>query len=174
MQELALALPEQAWKTVTWREGTRRKLKSRFAAVRVRQAHRDYLRSEPYPEEWLWIEWPKGETEPTQYWLSSLPPQTRLTALVRLAKHRWIIERSRFFPLCPRGPTGATGDEDSAQHPAPRLAACAPNAITAIRSPPFAPRLPAPCSSNSPAAPFAARDVDNTVVLVNGRSTNEP
>jgi SRSO17 transposase len=93
VKELALALPEQTWKTVTWREGTRHKLRSRFAAVRVRPAHRDHLRSEPYPEEWLLIEWPRGETEPTKYWLSTLPPQTRLTALVRLAKHRWIIER---------------------------------------------------------------------------------
>jgi SRSO17 transposase len=93
VQELAFALPESAWKTVTWREGTRHKLQSRFAAVRVRPAHRDHLRSEPYPEEWLLIEWPRGETEPTKYWLSTLPPQTRLTALVRLAKHRWIIER---------------------------------------------------------------------------------
>ena len=31
--------------------------------------------------------------EPTKYWLSTLPAQTKLTALVRLAKHRWIIER---------------------------------------------------------------------------------
>ena len=93
VKELALVLPEEAWKIVTWREGTRHKLKSRFAAVRIRPGHRDHLRSEPYPEEWLLIEWPKGETEPTKYWLSTLPLQTRLTALVRLAKHRWIIER---------------------------------------------------------------------------------
>ena len=39
------------------------------------------------------MEWPQEETEPTRYWLSSLPAHTRLTALVRLAKHRWIIER---------------------------------------------------------------------------------
>lgn len=93
VKPLALSLPEQAWRTVTWREGTRHKLKSRFAAVRVRPAHRDHLRSEPYPEEWLLMEWPAGETEPTKYWLSTLPAQTKLTALVRLAKHRWIIER---------------------------------------------------------------------------------
>jgi SRSO17 transposase len=93
VKDLALSLPEQAWKTVIWREGTRHKLKSRFAAVRVRPAHRDEKRSEPYPEEWLLMEWPAGETEPTKYWLSTLSVQTRLTALVRLAKHRWIIER---------------------------------------------------------------------------------
>ncbi len=93
VKELALSLPDQAWKTVTWREGTKHKLKSRFAAVGVRPAHRDHKRSEPYPEEWLLMEWPWGETEPIKYWLSTLPVQTKLTALVRLAKHRWIIER---------------------------------------------------------------------------------
>ena len=92
VKELALSLPQQAWKTVTWREGTRHKLKSRFAAARVRPAHRDHKRTEPYPEEWLLMEWPSGESEPTKYWLSTLPVQTRLTALVRLAKHRWIID----------------------------------------------------------------------------------
>jgi SRSO17 transposase len=93
VKELAFSLPDHAWKTVSWRDGTRQKLKSRFAAVRVRPAHRDHNRSEPYPEEWLLVEWPASETKPTKYWLSTLPPQTRLTALVRLAKHRWIIER---------------------------------------------------------------------------------
>lgn len=92
-KQLALSLSAQIWKLVTWREGTRKPLKSRFAAVRVRPAHRDQKRSEPYPEEWLLIEWPSGEAEPTKYWLSTLSAQTRLTALVRLAKHRWIIER---------------------------------------------------------------------------------
>ena len=71
----------------------KKKLKSRFTAVRIRPAHRDEKRSEPYPEEWLLIEWPAGEPEPTKYWLSTLPTNTLLTALVRLAKHRWIIER---------------------------------------------------------------------------------
>jgi SRSO17 transposase len=93
VKDLAVGLPDTAWKTVSWREGTRHKLRSRFAVVRVRPAHRDEKRSEPYPEEWLLVEWPTGESEPTKYWLSTLPLQTRLTALVRLAKHRWIIER---------------------------------------------------------------------------------
>ena len=93
VKKLALSLPRQAWKTVTWREGTRHKLKSRLAAVRVRPAHRDQKRSEPYPKEWLLMEWPSDETEPTKYWLSTLPVRTSRTALVKLAKHRWIIER---------------------------------------------------------------------------------
>jgi SRSO17 transposase len=93
VKQLALQLPDRAWKTVTWREGTQQKLRSRFAAVRVRPAHRDHLRSEPHAEEWLLIEWPASENEPIKYWLSTLPAHSRLTALVRLAHHRWIIER---------------------------------------------------------------------------------
>jgi hypothetical protein len=40
------------------------RLRSRFAAIRVRPAHRDYWRREPYPEEWFLMEWPKGEEQP--------------------------------------------------------------------------------------------------------------
>jgi SRSO17 transposase len=93
VKALALSLSAAAWKRITWRQGTKQNLRSRFAAVRIRPAHRDYWRGEPHPEEWLLIEWPVGETEPIKYWLSTLPANTELKDLVRLAKHRWIIER---------------------------------------------------------------------------------
>jgi SRSO17 transposase len=93
VKELALSLPAGSWKTITWRQGTRHKLRSRFAAVRIRPAHRDYWQAEPHAEEWLLMEWPKGEAEPTRYWLSTLPAETKLKDLVLTAKHRWIIER---------------------------------------------------------------------------------
>jgi SRSO17 transposase len=93
VKQLAMSLPSSAFKEITWREGTSRKLRSRFAAVRVRPAHRDYERAEPYAEEWLLIEWPRSQPEPTKYSLATLPPATQLKALVKMAKHRWIIER---------------------------------------------------------------------------------
>jgi SRSO17 transposase len=92
-KQLAFSLPASAWKEIGWRPGSRETLRSRFAAVRVRPAHRDYKRTEPYPEEWLLIEWPKKESEPTKYWLSTLPAKTSMKSLVKMAKHRWIIER---------------------------------------------------------------------------------
>ena len=61
--------------------------------MRIRIARRDFARSEPWPEEWLMIEWPKGEKEPTKYWLSSLPTNIGFARLVDLAKLRWRIER---------------------------------------------------------------------------------
>ena len=92
-KELALSLPKQQWHRVTWREGSNTKLTSHFTAVRVRPAHRDYNRTSPRPEEWCLIEWPKGEAEPTKYWLSTLPADVPLRDLVDLAKLRWRIER---------------------------------------------------------------------------------
>ena len=60
--------------------------------MRVRVAHRDYKLSESRPEEWLLIEWPKGEKEPTKYWLSTLPEDISFYRLVDYAKLRWRIE----------------------------------------------------------------------------------
>ena len=93
VKALALGLPSSAWKDIGWRQGCEETLRSRFAAVRVRPAHRDQKRTEPHAEEWLLIEWPKKESEPTKYWLSTLPEKTTLKSLVKTAKHRWIIER---------------------------------------------------------------------------------
>ncbi|MBM4109707.1 MAG: IS701 family transposase [Phycisphaerae bacterium] len=93
VEDLAVALPTSAWHPVRWREGTRGTMKSRFARVRVRPAHRDHLRTEPRPVETLLVEWPPNEPEPTKYWLSTLPEDWDLDDLVRLAKLRWRIER---------------------------------------------------------------------------------
>ncbi len=93
VKELALGLPKRAWRTIVWRQGSAEPLSSRFARVRVRPARRDFKRSASWPEEWLLIEWPKGEDEPTKYWLSTLPEDIAFQRLVDLAKLRWRIER---------------------------------------------------------------------------------
>jgi SRSO17 transposase len=93
VKELALALLEQAWHRIEWREATNERLSSRFARVRVRVAQPDHGRAESRPEEWLLIEWPEGQQEPTKYWLSTLPADIPFDRLVDLAKPRWRIER---------------------------------------------------------------------------------
>jgi SRSO17 transposase len=93
VKELALSLPKRAWRRIEWREGTAGGLASRFACVRVRIARNDAKRSKQRPEEWLLIEWPKDESEPIKYWLSTLPANTTLKRLVYFAKLRWRIER---------------------------------------------------------------------------------
>ena len=93
VKSLAMALPPQDYSTVRWREGTNTELASRFAAVRVHPAHRDYLGTAMRPGEWLLIEWPEGEAEPTKYFLSTAPADATLEQLVFVTKMRWRIER---------------------------------------------------------------------------------
>ena len=93
VKDLATSLPCDAWEVITWREGTNAPLTSRFARLRIRIARRDFDRSEPWPEEWLLIEWSEAEKEPTKYWLSTLPDDIGWARLVDLAKLRWRIER---------------------------------------------------------------------------------
>jgi SRSO17 transposase len=91
-KKVALSLPKRAWRTVRWREGSADWLSSRFARVRVRVPQSGAV-PDPLAEEWLLIEWPKDEAEPTAYWLSTLPLDIGLSPLVDVAKMRWRIER---------------------------------------------------------------------------------
>ena len=94
VEQLALALPAETWRIVQWREGTGKRLSSRFARIRVRAAHRKALLAEdPRAQEWLLIEWPKGEKKPTKYMLTTLPNDIAFSRLVDIAKLRWRIER---------------------------------------------------------------------------------
>ena len=91
---VAKQLPKTAWKKVTWREGTRGPQRSRFAKLKVWAAHG--WRAQMHPKrvaEWLLVEWPEGETEPTKYWLAQLGPSSPgLRRLVTIAHARWRIE----------------------------------------------------------------------------------
>jgi SRSO17 transposase len=91
-ERLAHHLPAKAWRTIAWREGIAEKLSSRFARVRVRVAPRDALAG-ACADEWLLIEWPKGETQPATYWRSTLAEDLSCACLVDTAKLSWPIER---------------------------------------------------------------------------------
>jgi SRSO17 transposase len=91
-KQVALGLPKRTWRTVRWREGSADQLSSRFARVRVRVGYNKLIPQKLSPE-WLLIEWPEGEKEPTKYWLSTLPEDVSFQRLVDFAKLRWRIER---------------------------------------------------------------------------------
>ena len=93
VEQLARELPEEAWREVAWREGSKEPLRSRFAARRVRPAYGDDRQGGLLPEQWLLMEWPTGAVVPSGYWLASLPAKTSLRRLVGISKHRWVIER---------------------------------------------------------------------------------
>ena len=92
-EDIAFELPINQWRKVTWREGTNEPLSSKFATVRVRVANNDHLRRSLRKEQWLLIEWPDNEEQPTRYWLSTLSETTTRKKLVYTAKMRWRIER---------------------------------------------------------------------------------
>ena len=87
-KELALGQPANAWQTITWRVMDD-PITSRFVRLRVRPA----VRAEMADEEWLLIEWPEDEPEPTKYWLSTMPADIGFEAMADRAKLRWRIER---------------------------------------------------------------------------------
>lgn len=95
LEKVAQQLPAAAWRTVTWRQGSRGAQRSRFALLPVWAAHG--WREQAHPprvKECLLVEWPKEETQPTKYWLAHLgaqPPGWR--HCVRIAKARWRVEQ---------------------------------------------------------------------------------
>lgn len=82
------------FRKVTWREGTKGKMAGRFAAWRVRPAHKLSAGKEPLEACWLLVEWPAGSEFPAKYFFSNLPVTTSLKRLVATAKSRWWIEHS--------------------------------------------------------------------------------
>src|SRR5882672_2452872 len=88
--ELGLSL-RSTLRNMTWREGTKLTLRSRFARVRVVVDRDDGRLREP---EWLLVEWPKDESAPTKFVLSTMPANVSCKQLVRTFKSRWRIERS--------------------------------------------------------------------------------
>jgi SRSO17 transposase len=82
------------FRTIAWRDGTKKKLTSRFAAWRVRPAHQLSAGREPLPALWLLVEWPAGADGPTKFFFAHLPADTSLRRLVTLAKSRYFVEHS--------------------------------------------------------------------------------
>jgi SRSO17 transposase len=107
-KEVIGSLPEQAWRTVAWREGTKGTLSKQMVALRVHRAtgsdrmstnHERVLTAQ---EGWLIAERPLrraaeedltlGEEE-LKYYYSSLGAEVPLKRLAALAKSRWAIEQ---------------------------------------------------------------------------------
>jgi len=80
-----------AFKTISWRNGTKGPLKADFAAVRVRSAEGRTKKNPPGDEEWLIVE--RRKNGELKYYLSSMSKRSNLKSIVRLAKMRWHVER---------------------------------------------------------------------------------
>jgi SRSO17 transposase len=95
VRDLAFRIQKQdGFRRCTWRKGTKADLSARFALQRVVPAYDQCYGMDNRDPVWLLIEWRDGETEPANYFLSSLNSKTTKKQLVRLAMQRWRTERA--------------------------------------------------------------------------------
>jgi len=147
LRTLAIASADKI-RQVTWRQGTKAakdnpdaSMTSHFLAIRVRPANRDIPRSDDgsLPGCWLLAEWPPQADEPADYWLSTLPEDTPIGELVRLAKIRWRIEHDYRELKTGLGLDHFEGRSFAGWHRHVTLAALAQAFCTLLRTDPKAP-----------------------------------
>jgi len=92
-------LADGRWRNITWRTGTKGKLKARFAAVRVRVADGPPQRirdkgQQHLPGDEAWLIGEHRMSGETKYYLANLPAKTDLRTLAATIKARWICEQA--------------------------------------------------------------------------------
>ena len=92
IMKLVQGVPRARYKSVSWRNGSRGRMTSKFLAYRVHPAEGHTKGRPAGQEQWLLCEWPESEKEP-KFYFSDLPATTSLKQLVRITKLRWRVER---------------------------------------------------------------------------------
>jgi SRSO17 transposase len=93
VSQLVARLGPKAFRKLTWREGTKRKLSSRFCFVPVKSAEDDGLTIAEHEPLWLIAEWPEDHAAPTLFLLTTLGRKMSKKQIVRICKERWRTER---------------------------------------------------------------------------------
>src|SRR6201988_3290759 len=92
-------LANAKWQNISWRTGTKGKLKARFAAVRVRIADGPPQRirdkgQQHLPGDEAWVIGEHRMSGEKKYYLANLPARTDLRTLAATIKARWICEQA--------------------------------------------------------------------------------
>src|SRR5256885_14412796 len=92
-------LADAKWQNVSWRNGTKGRLKARFAAVRVRAADGPPQRiwdkgQQHLPGDEAWLIGEHRTSGEKKYYLASLPAKTDLRTPAATIKARWICEQA--------------------------------------------------------------------------------
>jgi SRSO17 transposase len=98
---LAITAGRDTYTEITWRHGSHATkdnpdaaMTGHFTALTIRPANH-HIHKNPdgaLPAALLIAQWDPDQDEPTDYWISNLPPGTDLATPVRIAKTRWRIE----------------------------------------------------------------------------------
>jgi SRSO17 transposase len=92
-------LASAKWQSISWRTGTKGKLKARFAAVRVRTADGPPQRikdkgQQHLPGDEAWLIGEQRASGERKYYLANLPAGTNLRTLAATIKARWVCEQA--------------------------------------------------------------------------------
>ncbi len=92
-------LADAKWRNISWRTGTKGKLKARFAAVRVRTADGAAQRirdkgQQHLPGDEAWLIGEHRASGEKKYYLANLPVETNLRTLAAILKARWVCEQA--------------------------------------------------------------------------------
>jgi SRSO17 transposase len=92
-------LANARWQAISWRTGTKGKLKARFAAIRVRVADGPPQRirdkgQQHLPGDEAWLIGEHRMSGEKKYYLANLPAKTDLRSLAATIKARWICEQA--------------------------------------------------------------------------------
>src|SRR6266849_2669398 len=92
-------LADAKWQNVSWRNGTKGRLKARFAAVRVRTADGPPQRiwdkgQQHLPGDEAWLIGEHRVSGEKKYYLANLPARMDLRSLAATIKARWICEQA--------------------------------------------------------------------------------
>ena len=88
--EVFHTLPRRQWKTLSWREGAKGKLRKKFVALRAWRT----VEGQRKQLGWLIGERPARDQQGEwRFYFSPFPPETSLRRLAELAHRRWPIER---------------------------------------------------------------------------------
>lgn len=92
-------LADIKWRTLSWRTGTKGKLKARFAAIRIRTADGPPQRiwdkgQQHLPGNEAWLIGEQRASGEKKYYLTNLPVEADLRSLAATIKARWICEQA--------------------------------------------------------------------------------
>jgi len=90
--DLAMQM-RKSFRSLTWREGTKQTMSSRFCFVRVKTLHADGFSLADREPLWLVAEWPDGEPKPCKFVLTTLRRRMSKKEIVRVIRERWRTER---------------------------------------------------------------------------------
>jgi SRSO17 transposase len=94
VRETITALPAHAWRFVSWRTGTKGRLRARFVALRVRVADGSRLRTgRRLPGSAAWLVCEQRTPDERRYYLTNHPEDTPLAAVAADIKARWVCEQ---------------------------------------------------------------------------------